>query len=426
MATTNVPLPVFTPAGLNLPTEPQILDGVFADWTAAFAASGKALNTELTTPQGQLAQSQAYMLMQLNAAMAQIIAGVDPATSYGAFQDALGQIYFLTRQPATYATVQATVFGVAGQQLPAGAQARSADGTIWASQAAVTFSPAGQATVEFVATVAGSGPSVGINGLTIYQQRPGWESISNAAPSAPGVDVESRQSFETRRAESVNIGGQGTAAAVRAAVANVTGVSDVYVYNNGSDLDITYGETAYPIEAHSIAIIVTGGATAEIAQAIHSKLDAGCGLPTSAGLGTLVTYIITDSVNYAPPYPQYELRFVRPLNVPIKVKVEVANLSTLPSTYIGDVQRAVSDAMTNGFINTDPATGQTISVDRVRIGGQIVGAEYVSPILALGNITPVSITVGTAPSPTDKAVTMGIDQQPVCGPLDVEVVLVAV
>lgn len=426
MAATNVPLVQFTPAGLVTPTEPEILAGVFADFVAAFAASGKTLNTELTTPQGQLAQSFAYMLAQNNAGLAQIIAAVDPSTSSGAFQDALAQIYFLTRQPATYATVQATVFGVVGQTLPAGAQVRSADGTIWISSAEVTFNSAGQATVGFTATTPGAGPAAGVNGLTIYQQRPGWESVSNAAPSAPGVDVESRQSFEARRAASVNIGGNGTAAAVRAAIANVPGVSDVFVYNNGSDAPISYGETAYPILAHSIGISVTGGSDAAVAQAIHSKLDAGCGLPTSPGLGALITRIITDSVNYAPPYPQYEIRFVRPLNVAIKVKVEVANVSTLPSTYINDVQRAVSDAMTNGFINTDPVTGQSISVGRVRIGGQIVGAEYAPSILALGNITPVSIAVGTAPSPTAKAITMGIDQQPVCARLDVEVVAVDV
>lgn len=422
MATTNVPLPVFTDAGLSVPTEPEILAGVFADWVSAFALTGKTLNTELTTPQGQLTQSQAYMLSQLNAALAQIIAGVDPTTSYGAFQDALGQIYFLTRQRATFATVQATVYGVAGQTLPAGAQVSSADGTVWLSQSAVVFNPSGQATVGFMAGEPGSGPAVGINGLTIYQQKPGWESVSNAAPSAPGVDTESRQAFEARRAASVNIGGAGTADAVRAAVANVPGVSDVYIYNNGSDAAILYGETDYQILAHSIAIIVTGGTDTAVANAIHSKLDAGCGLPTSAGLGTLVTVIIMDSVNYAPPYPQYEIRFVRPLNVPIKVRVEVANLATLPSTYVSDVQRAVSSAMTNGFITSDGS----ISVDRVRIGGQIVGAEYAPPILALGNITPVSIAVGTAPAPTAKAITMGIDQQPVCALLDVEVVPVDV
>lgn len=422
MTPTNVPLPVFTDAGLSVPTEPEILAGVFADWVAAFALQGKALNTELTTPQGQLSQTQAYLLSVSNAQRLQLIANVDPDTAAGAFQDALGRIYFLTRQPATYASVSATVFGVVGQELAAGAQVRSADGSIWASDTAVTFAANGQATVDFIATVAGSGPAAGINGLAIYQQRPGWESVSNAQPSTPGVDVESRQSFEARRAASVNIGGTGTAAAVRAAVANVTGVSDVYVYNNGSDTAINYGETSYPIPAHSIAITVAGGDDAEIASAIHSKLDAGCGLPTAAGEGTLVTRIIADTINYVPPYPQYEIRFVRPAVVTVYIEVDVANLGTLPSTYVADVQRAVSDAFTNGFSTTDG----TIVVSRARIGGQIVGAEFFAPIQALGNITPLAIRVGFAVGPTESAVTMGIDQLPVCAPLNIVVTAVDV
>lgn len=421
--TTNVPLPTFTDAGLTVPTEPQILTGVLADMVDAFAASGRALNTELTTPQGQLAQSQAYMLSQLNAGWLQLVANVDPATASGAFQDALGRIYFLTRQQATYATVTATLTGVVGTVIPAGAQARSADGSIWLSTTDVTLGSTGAATVLMRAATAGAGPAVGVNGLTIYQQRSGWEGISNASPSTPGVNVESRQAFEERRSASVNIGGQGTAAAVRAAVANVTGVSDVYVYNNGSDSAITYGTTNYPIPAHSIAITVAGGNDDAIANAIHSKLDAGCGLPTAPGEGSLVEVIIEDSVNYVPPYPQYVIRFVRPDPVTIYVRVEVANLSTLPSTYVQDVQNAIASALTDGY--STPCGD--ISVSRARIGGQIVAAAYSPAVLALGNINPVAIFVGTSPNPTSgQAITMGIDQLPTTTALDVTVVAVAV
>lgn len=423
MATTNVPLPTFSTAGLSVPTEPEILAGVFADWVAAFALAGKSLNTELTTPQGQLAQSQAYMLSQLNAGLLRVINGVDPTTAAGEFQDALGRIYFLTRQAATHATATATVGGVVGVTLPAGSQARSAtDGTIWQTTTAVTFGSSGSASVTFRAVVAGSGPVVGVNGLTIYQQVPGWETVSNAA-SASGTDIESRQSFEERRAASVNIGGVGTAESVRAAVANVAGVTDVYVYNNGTSAPITYGATSYPVPAHSIAITVSGGSDAAVATAIHSKLDAGCGLPNAAGLGTLVDYTITDSVNYAPPYPQYVIRFVRPAVVQIYVRVEVADLTSLPSTYVPDVQAAVASALTGGYTTEDGS----ITAARAHIGGQLVAAEYFAPVQALGNVTPVAIYVGTAPNPTTgAALTLGIDQQPVCTALNVNVVAVSV
>jgi uncharacterized phage protein gp47/JayE len=423
MTTTNVPLPTFTPTGVSVPAPQAVLAGVQQDWVQAFALTGKALNTELTTPQGQLQQSQAYMVSAFFAALAQMVANVDPMTSSGVYQDALGRIYFLTRQQATYATVPATVVGTPGQLLPAGAQAKSSDGSIWATTADVTFGPLSTAAVVFQATVAGSGPAAGVNDLTIYQQQPGWESVSNAVPSTPGTDTESRQSFEQRRSESVEIGGMGQAANVRAAVGNVTGVTDAFVYNNGGDTPITYGTTNYPIPAHSIAVIVSGGSVADVANAIHSKLDCGCGLPTSAGVGTLVTYNVQDTVNYVAPFPTYQIRFVRPAPVSIYFTVNVANLSTLPATYVQQVQQAVADTFANGFLSEDG----TIAVSRARIGGQIIAAEYAAPILALGNVTPISLFVGTSPSPSSgAALTMGIDQQPVCAQLNVTVNAVSV
>ena len=424
MSTTNVPLPQFTPSGLVIASEQAILQGVLADYVSAFALSGKTLSTALTTPQGQLASSQSYMVEAFQAALAYLISQVDPLTAQGIFQDALGRIYFLTRQAATFAFVNATVTGVPGATLPAGAQVKSSDGTIWATGGDITYGAGGTSPAIFTATVSGSGPIAGVNDLTIYQQIPNWQAVSNSTPSVPGQDVESRQSFEARRAASVSIGGTGQAANVFAAVANVTGVSDAFVYNNGGDTAITYGSTNYPIPAHSIAISVSGGADADIAAAINSKLDCGCGMSTVGGLGTLVTVNVQDTVNYAPPYPTYPVRFVRPATATTYITVNVANVSNLPATYVTQVQQAVAQAFADGYLSPDG----TINIPRARIGGQVIAAEYAAPIIALGNnITPVSIFIGTSPSPASgAALTFGIDQQPVCPALNITVNAISV
>lgn len=421
--TTNVPIPSFSPTGLVTYDEQTILAGVQQDWVSAFAINGKTLSTELTTPQGQLQQSQAYMVAAFQAQLAQLIANVDPMTSSGIYQDALGRIYFLTRQAATFATVTATVTGTVGATLPAGSQVKSSDGTIWASTAAAVYGAGGTASVTFRSLIAGSIPAAGVNDLRIYQQVPNWVAVSNSVPSVPGTDTENRVEFETRRAASVQIGGVGQPANVRAAIANVTGVTDLYVYNNGGDTAVNYGTTSYPIPAHSIAIIVSGGANADIAAAINSKLDCGCGMSTSAGLGTLVTVNVQDTVNYVAPYPTYPVRFVRPATTQVYMTVNVANLSTLPANYVLQVQRALAAAFANGFTSTDG----TISIPRARIGGQVVASEYAAPILALGNITPVTIFVGTSPAPSSgNSYTSGIDQQPVCPQLNITVNAISV
>jgi len=421
---TNVPVPTFTSAGLAVPDAQSVLTGVQQDWTGSFALVGKTLNTALTTPQGQLQTAQSFMLSEAYALMAQLVANVDPMTSQGAFQDALGRIYFLTRQPATFSTVVAVVTGTVGQLLPAGAQARStADGSLWASQNDVTFGPSGSATVTFQALVAGAAPTAAVNSLRIYQQLPGWEGITNAVASSPGVDVEGRQAFEQRRAESVSIGGNGTASAVRAAVANVSGVSDVYVYNNGSDSAITYGATNYPIPAHSIAVCVTGGSDADVATAINAKLDCGCGLPTAAGQGSLVSYTVQDTVNYSAPYPSYVVRFVRAAAKQVYFTIQVANVSTLPANFQSLVQTAVANAFATGYTSQDG----TIVLPRARLGAEIIAAGYAAPILALGNVTPVNLYISYTASPTSGAsVTLGIDQQPVCVVANINVVAVSV
>lgn len=423
MADTNVPLPTFTPAGLVTYDEQTILAGVQQDWVSAFALAGKTLNTELTTPQGQIQQSESYIVAAVQAALAQLIASVDPMTAAGVFQDALGRIYFLTRQAATFSTVEATVTGTPGATLPIGSQARSSDGSIWTSVDLASYDVGGSATVLFKATVAGPLPVAGINDLTIYQQVPNWLAIANAAPSSPGTAVESRVEFEARRAASVQIGGIGQPANVRAAIANVTGVTDLFVFNNGSDATVNYGATSLPVPPHSIAISVTGGASADIAVAINSKLDCGCGMVTSGGLGTLITVNVQDTVNYVPPYPTYPIRFIRPLNKNVYMTVNVADLTTLPANYASQVQTAIANAFASGFVSNDG----TISVERARIGGQIVAAEFAAPLLALGNITPINIFVSftAAPSSGD-AVTLGIDQQPVCPVLNISVNAVSV
>ncbi len=417
---TNVPLPTFTPTGLVTASEQAILQGVLADYVAAFAASGKTLNTELTTPQGQLASSQAYMVAAFQAMLAQLIANVDPLTSSGAYQDALGRIYFLTRQQATFAYVVGTVQGVVGATLPAGAQVKSSDGTIWASTADAVYGVGGTASVTFQSLTAGSVPAAGINDLRIYQQVPNWENVSNAAPSVTGVDTENRAEFETRRAESVQIGGVGQAANVRAAIANVTGVSDVYVYNNGSDATVNYGATSYPIPPHSIAINVTGGDQDDIAAAINSKLDCGCGFSSQS----TITVNVQDTVNYVAPYPTYPIRFMHDVTpTQIYMTVNVADLTTLPANYVVLVQQAVAAAFANGYTSPDG----TIQISRARIGGQVVAAEFAAPILALGNITPVTIFIGTSSMPSSgSAVTMGIDQQPTCPQLNITVNAISV
>lgn len=426
MATTNVTLPTFTSTGLMTASEQSILAGVLADYVAAFATGGKTLSTELTTPQGQLAQTQAYQIANFQAALASLISQVDPLTSTGTYRDALSQIYFLTRQSATYATVSGVIVtGTPGQTLASGAQAiSSTDQSIWATTEDVVFdATTGNATTTFTAVTAGTSPTAAAGALKIYQQTANWLAITNANASSPGTAVETDAEFEARRQDSVQIGGSGTAANVFAALLNVSGVTDAYVYNNGSDASGLFGATDYPIPAHSVAISVTGGADAAIAAAIQSKLDAGCGMSDASGAGTLTTYVLQDTVNYVSPYPSYSYRWIRPGTVNIYMNVQIADIENIPSTYVSDIQQALAKAATNGFTTSDGL----VNLSRMRIGSQIIGAAFKPVVQAYSQYTiPVNLYVGTESAPTTESVTMGIDEQPIIARLNITVTKVSV
>jgi hypothetical protein len=109
--TTNVPGITFGPSGPVAPAEQDVLAGMQADIDQAF---GGGLNPALETPQGQLASSFAAITGNANDTFVNMANQFDPAFAAGRFQDALGRIYFIERNPALPTAVQATCTGLAG------------------------------------------------------------------------------------------------------------------------------------------------------------------------------------------------------------------------------------------------------------------------------------------------------------------------
>ena len=123
---TFVPPPVFGTLGFQAPSGPAILAGVQADWAAAFNA---ALNFNLNTPQGQLVSSEAAVIANVYALFTYFASQCDPAYAQGRNQDAIGRIYFLTRNPAEPTTLQVNWIGAAGESSRRGRLSRTYRGT---------------------------------------------------------------------------------------------------------------------------------------------------------------------------------------------------------------------------------------------------------------------------------------------------------
>ena len=97
--------------GIQMPDSAEVLAQVQAYWLAAL---GDALNVNPATPQGQLIASAAAAIQDKNSQLLTLAQMFNPRTADGQFQDALAQIYFLTRQPARSTVVQVLCTGLAG------------------------------------------------------------------------------------------------------------------------------------------------------------------------------------------------------------------------------------------------------------------------------------------------------------------------
>lgn len=399
----SVPPLVIGPTGVVLPTEAAILAGVQADINTAF---GGGVNPDLRTPQGQIASSWAAAVGNKNDEMAYLINQFDPQYAQGRYQDALGHIYFMNRIPASATVVTAVVSGGTGTVIGVGAQALATDGTRYICTAAVTIPAGGSISTTFQAAATGpiACPANSLN--SIYLAIPGWDSINNPTDGTIGRNVETAREFELRRQQTVAINGVNSIQAIAAAVASVSGVVDQYCTQNDTGSSVIVGGVT--LVAHSLYVCVSGGAAADIAQAIWNNK------PPGTAYNGATTYRIYDA-SYSVPQPYYDVYWTTATNVPIKFAVQVQNSTLLPPNYQALIKQAILDAF-NG-LTASPA----------RIGSLITAGGFYAPIVlsapAGSQISPISVLVGTSTA-TLTQVQMNINQRPTLTASDITVTAV--
>jgi hypothetical protein len=103
----------------------------------------------------------------------------------------------------------------------------------------------------------------------------GVDSVNNPTTyTTLGINEETDAALKIRRQRSVSLASQGYLAGLLAALQNVDGVTSAYVYENTTDT--TNGDG---VPGHSIWVIVAGSfVDADIADAIYTKRNAGCGM----------------------------------------------------------------------------------------------------------------------------------------------------
>lgn len=405
MTDTSVPPVEFTPEGLVVPTDAEILAGVYADYNLAF---GGNLNPALETPQGQLITSTAAAISDADAIFAEFVNQVDPDTADGFMQDAIARIYFLDRSPGAPTAVVCTCVGLFGTLIPVGAQAQDTSGNLYVCTEAGTIPISGTINLSFANVVNGPIPCPSGTLTTIYQAIPGWDTITNASGGVLGRNVETRAEFEFRRQNSVALNARGSLPSIYAAVFNLPGVLDVYATENTTNATVPFGSTMFDLLPHSLYVAVVGGEAQAIGEAIWRKKDVGCDYNGNT------TVTVEDDSGYLPPVPTYDVTFEIPDPLPIFFDVQIAASLDLPADIIAQTKAAIVAA----FFGAD-------GTSRVRIGSLILASKFVAPVSAIGpEVSILSILIGTSGPGAANSIQAGIDQAPTVDPANITVTLV--
>ena len=389
----HVPPIRFTPQGLQIPTETEVLNGVLADFNDAF---GGGLNLNLETPQGQLASSLAAVIADKNNVIAELVNQIHPEYAEGVMQDAIAQIYFLQRKPATDSAVVCEFIGLPGTQIPQGFIVQDSAGNQWALQQEIGIPIGGKVSGTLIAAGQIEAPAHSVN--VIYQALVGLDRVDNPRPAVPGRAEEGRAEFAERRRRSVAINAHGTPQAVYANVFALDGVRDVYVIDNPKGQNVQAGATNYTLKPHSIYVAAVGGDDTAVAEAVLRYAGSGCDFNGN-------TEITVYDHSYNDPKPAYQVAFMRPAELPVYFRIKIER-----GAFIG-ADAAIKQAVINAF--------------KGRIGANLYAIGYVAPVVkAVPNVHVLDVEIGLSAGSMGNSVSVGIDQTPVVRAENIEVVSV--
>lgn len=394
VVTTAVPAVTITDTGLAIPDELDILNGRLSDLDTAM---GGGMSKSLTTPQGQIAMSDAAIIAAKNDELAELFNMINPDYSQGRFQEGIARIYFIDRIPATGTLVTATCTGLVGTTIPANSIAQDSAGYLYFSVSDAVIPSSGAVDVIFQNQATGpiACPIGALN--SIYRAVIGWSNVNNATAGVLGNDVESRANFEFRRKQSVAQNARNTLNAIKAKVLSVDGVSDAYVTSNNTAVAKNVGVSGYTLLPNSIYVGLYGGRPEDIAESIWISA------PPGPDLNGNTEYTIIDKENYSPPYPEYVIKWQTATSVNVSITVYLKASEFLPSDIINLVKSSVQDA----FNGNDGGS-------RARIGSSVYAGRYYSGIYSIdpSNVNILNLNMSRDGATFSSSLSFGIDEIP--------------
>lgn len=260
--------PSISVAGLTLPTYQDILDDLISKKKSIY---GDDIYLGADTTDYQELSVFALMIYDSFQAAQLAYNSRSPITAIGSGLDQVVKINGIARQSSSYSTVDLEILGVVGTTIVNGV-AQDSSRHSWNLPASVTIPSGGSITVTATAADAGAIQALANTITRISTPKAGWLSVNNPAAAAPGNPVEQDSELRARQQVSTAIAAVSPMDTLMGSVFAVDGVSRAKGYDNDTGFADGNG-----IPAHSICVVVEGGDSQEIAEAIFLKKTLGTG-----------------------------------------------------------------------------------------------------------------------------------------------------
>lgn len=290
------------------------------------------------------------------------------------------------RRPATFSTVVATINVDDGVTIPAGSAANVAGKPTMRYEFTEDFTNSTGSTGNFQVTLTAStvGSSIFANTgtlTTISTPVSGWNSVTNAADSNPGLDLETDAELRLRQQSELGQQGSSNVNAIRADLLALDTVVDAFVVANPSP-DTVDGIPSKAIEAVVLSNPITGDEQT-IAETIFRSKPAGI-----QAFGPTLRLVEDDQGI------EYTIGFTRPADVEIYFDIDVLVDAAF---YPGD--QAIVDAV-------------LATSTQFLIGDDVIRTRFFPGLFEISGIVDVvTLAIGSTASTSENNVTINNRQR---------------
>lgn len=318
-------VPTIDANGITVPSYEEILTDLQTKYRGIY---GEDIYLGNDSQDGQFLGVLASAYNDCNAVTVAVYNSFSPATAQGNGLSSNVKINGLRRKIPTNSTADVLIVGQVGTTIVNGIVA-DVNNNQWLLPASVVIPVEGEITVTATAREKGAISAAIDTITTIVTPVFGWQSVTNESIATEGNPVETDAELRVRQSTSTALPSLTVLEGTVGAVANIEGVTRYKGYEN--DSGTTDGDG---IPAHSIAIVVEGGDSTEIATAIAEKKTPGTPTYGTTSIVVLDRYGVPNTIN-----------FYRPTDVTIGVKVSITAVFGYTTAYADLIKQAVVDSI---------------------------------------------------------------------------------